>query len=107
VYDRYEKCVRDLLQRLFVRVRYSYGRECNSRFLLKCVAHWTFVARFLAPPLPLFRVSYGFAVEHNCDDDIGQNHNEIRLLISLQSPEARSLVSDESTNARKDRCEFE
>lgn len=39
-------------------------------------------------PYPLFRVSYGFAVEHNCDDDIGQNHNEIRLLISLQSPEA-------------------
>jgi hypothetical protein len=34
----------------------SYGKKCNSRFLL----------------------NYGFAVEHNSDDDIGQNHNEVR-----------------------------
>lgn len=34
----------------------SYGKKCNSRFLL----------------------NYGFTVEHNADDDIGQNHNEVR-----------------------------
>jgi len=42
----------------------SYGKKCNSRFLL----------------------NYGFAVDHNCDDDIGQDHNEIRLLIGLLPP---------------------
>jgi tetratricopeptide (TPR) repeat protein len=34
----------------------SYGKKCNSRFLL----------------------NYGFAVDHNRDDDVGQNHNEVR-----------------------------
>jgi hypothetical protein len=33
----------------------SYGKKCNSRFLL----------------------NYGFAVDHNRDDDIGQSHNEV------------------------------
>ena len=42
----------------------SYGKKCNSRFLL----------------------NYGFAVDHNCDDDVGQDHNEIRLLIGLLPP---------------------
>jgi len=34
----------------------SYGKKCNSRFLL----------------------NYGFAVDHNRDDDTGQSHNEVR-----------------------------
>ena len=42
----------------------SYGKKCNSRFLL----------------------NYGFAVDHNADDDVGQNHNEVRLLIALLPP---------------------
>jgi hypothetical protein len=42
----------------------SYGKKCNSRFLL----------------------NYGFAVDHNADDDVGQNHNEVRLLIGLLPP---------------------
>jgi hypothetical protein len=42
----------------------SYGKKCNSRFLL----------------------NYGFAVDHNCDDDVGQDHNELRLLIGLLPP---------------------
>jgi hypothetical protein len=41
----------------------SYGKKCNSRFLL----------------------NYGFAVEVNRDAD-GQCHNEVRLLISLRTP---------------------
>jgi histone-lysine N-methyltransferase SETD3 len=43
----------------------SYGKKCNSRFLL----------------------NYGFAVDHNADDDVGQNHNEVRLLVALQDPD--------------------
>ena len=39
----------------------SYGKKCNSRFLL----------------------NYGFAVEDNADPE-GQNHNEVRLLYSLR-----------------------
>jgi tetratricopeptide (TPR) repeat protein len=42
----------------------SYGKKCNSRFLL----------------------NYGFAVDHNADDDIGQNHNEVRFLVTMQDP---------------------
>ena len=42
----------------------SYGKKCNSRFLL----------------------NYGFAVEHNRDDDSGQNHNEVRLVLSMEPP---------------------
>ncbi len=42
----------------------SYGKKCNSRFLL----------------------NYGFAVEHNRDDDTGQNHNEVRLVMSMEPP---------------------
>lgn len=42
----------------------SYGKKCNSRFLL----------------------NYGFAVEHNRDDDTGQNHNEVRIIASLEAP---------------------
>jgi len=42
----------------------SYGKKCNSRFLL----------------------NYGFAVDHNADDDVGQNHNEVRLLVALLPP---------------------
>jgi hypothetical protein len=42
----------------------SYGKKCNSRFL----------------------INYGFTVEHNADDDTGQFHNELRLLLSLPSP---------------------
>jgi hypothetical protein len=39
----------------------SYGRKCNSRFLL----------------------NYGFAVEHNVDEDTGQCHNEVRFVLHL------------------------
>lgn len=42
----------------------SYGKKCNSRFLL----------------------NYGFAVEYNRDDDTGQNHNELRLILRSQPP---------------------
>jgi hypothetical protein len=42
----------------------SYGKKCNSRFLL----------------------NYGFTVEHNADDDTGQFHNELRLSLTLPSP---------------------
>ncbi len=42
----------------------SYGKKCNSRFLL----------------------NYGFTVAHNADDDTGQFHNELRLVLSLPSP---------------------
>ncbi len=41
----------------------SYGKKCNSRFLL----------------------NYGFAVEVNRDAD-GQCHNEVRIMLSLRSP---------------------
>ena len=41
----------------------SYGKKCNSRFLL----------------------NYGFAVDHNADDDVGQNHNEVRLRLRLRT----------------------
>jgi hypothetical protein len=43
----------------------SYGRKCNSRFLL----------------------NYGFAVEHNVDEDTGQCHNEVRFVLTLPPPE--------------------
>jgi hypothetical protein len=43
----------------------SYGKKCNSRFLL----------------------NYGFAVDHNSDDDIGQNHNEVRLVLTMPQAE--------------------
>ena len=39
----------------------SYGKKCNSRFL----------------------INYGFTVARNVDDDTGQCHNEIRLVVSL------------------------
>lgn len=39
----------------------SYGKKCNSRFLL----------------------NYGFTVDNNTDEDIGQNHNEVRLFINI------------------------
>jgi hypothetical protein len=42
----------------------SYGKKCNSRFLL----------------------NYGFTVEHNADDDTGQAHNELRLVLGLPPP---------------------
>lgn len=42
----------------------SYGKKCNSRFLL----------------------NYGFTVAQNADDDTGQFHNELRLLLSLPPP---------------------
>ena len=42
----------------------SYGKKCNSRFLL----------------------NYGFTVRHNADDDTGQFHNELRLSLSLPPP---------------------
>jgi histone-lysine N-methyltransferase SETD3 len=42
----------------------SYGKKCNSRFLL----------------------NYGFAVEHNHDEDTGQCHNEVRLQLALLTP---------------------
>ena len=42
----------------------SYGKKCNSRFLL----------------------NYGFTVDHNADDDTGQCHNETRLIVSLRDP---------------------
>ena len=41
----------------------SYGKKCNSRFLL----------------------NYGFAVEVNRDAD-GQCHNEVRVMLSMQPP---------------------
>ena len=44
----------------------SYGKKCNSRFLL----------------------NYGFTVEHNADDDTGQFHNELRLVLGLPPPSA-------------------
>ena len=44
----------------------SYGKKCNSRFLL----------------------NYGFTVEHNADDDTGQFHNELRLVLGLPPPKA-------------------
>lgn len=40
----------------------SYGKKCNSRFLL----------------------NYGFCVDHNVDEDVGQAHNEIRLLCEMK-----------------------
>ena len=43
----------------------SYGRKCNSRFLL----------------------NYGFAVENNYDED-GIFHNEIRILLDMDIPAA-------------------
>ena len=43
----------------------SYGKKCNSRFLL----------------------NYGFTVEHNTDDDTGQCHNETRLFVPLRDAE--------------------
>jgi len=42
----------------------SYGKKCNSRFLL----------------------NYGFTVQRNADDDTGQFHNELRLSLTLPSP---------------------
>jgi hypothetical protein len=42
----------------------SYGKKCNSRFLL----------------------NYGFTVDHNADDDTGQCHNETRLIVPLRDP---------------------
>ncbi len=43
----------------------SYGKKCNSRFLL----------------------NYGFTVEHNVDEDTGQAHNELRLILHLPPEE--------------------
>jgi histone-lysine N-methyltransferase SETD3 len=40
----------------------SYGKKCNSRFLL----------------------NYGFTVDYNRDDDTGINHNEVRVEVSLR-----------------------
>jgi histone-lysine N-methyltransferase SETD3 len=37
----------------------SYGKKCNSRFLL----------------------NYGFTVDYNKDDDTGQSHNEVRACL--------------------------
>lgn len=44
----------------------SYGRKCNSRFL----------------------INYGFVAEYNRDDDTGMCHNEVRLLFRLLPPSA-------------------
>lgn len=42
----------------------SYGKKCNSRFLL----------------------NYGFTVEENREEDTGQDLNEVRLLLELAAP---------------------
>lgn len=53
------------LQKLYPgqQVYDSYGKKCNSRFLL----------------------NYGFTVERNVDEDIGQSHNEVRLLLDFSA----------------------
>jgi len=50
----------------------SYGKKCNSRFLL----------------------NYGFTVEHNRDDDVGQDHNEVRLWLTVPEDDALRVVKE-------------
>lgn len=67
-FDNRKRCfVITSLQRLHAgqQVYDSYGKKCNSRFLL----------------------NYGFAVDNNVDEDIGQNHNEVRLALCMPGVE--------------------
>jgi len=48
----------------------SYGKKCNSRFLL----------------------NYGFAVEYNRDDDTGQSHNEVSAVVERHGQSRKPIA---------------